>query len=144
MQLMSAGAGGTTPTQTHPGGSHWACGCHRRRQRWCQCLGRSQPAFGALRIMPIERLNSILVVTPERYLDEARRWIEAPGSAPATTALGSSSFTRCRTSMPATLPLCWAAFLAMVTPDQCRGQLRCGSGFDQRHWLQFGPARKRF
>ncbi len=35
------------------------------------------PFFGALRIMPIERLNSILVVTPRAaYLEEARRWIE--------------------------------------------------------------------
>ena len=35
------------------------------------------PFLGALRIMPIERLNSILVVTPRAaYLEEARRWIE--------------------------------------------------------------------
>ncbi|MFC5500512.1 type II secretion system secretin GspD [Caenimonas terrae] len=35
------------------------------------------PFFGALRIMPIERLNSILVVTPKAaYLEDARRWIE--------------------------------------------------------------------
>jgi general secretion pathway protein D len=35
------------------------------------------PFFGALRIMPIERLNSIMVVTPRAaYLEEARRWIE--------------------------------------------------------------------
>ena len=40
-------------------------------------LGEGNPLFGALRIMPIERLNSILVVTPRAaYLDEARRWIE--------------------------------------------------------------------
>jgi general secretion pathway protein D len=35
------------------------------------------PFLGAVRVMPIERLNSILVVTPRAaYLDEARRWIE--------------------------------------------------------------------
>lgn len=35
------------------------------------------PFFGALRIMPIERLNSLLVVTPRAaYLEEARKWIE--------------------------------------------------------------------
>ena len=35
------------------------------------------PFFGALRIMPIERLNSILVVTPRAaYLEEVKRWIE--------------------------------------------------------------------
>ncbi|RID98625.1 type II secretion system protein GspD [Simplicispira hankyongi] len=40
-------------------------------------LGEGNPLFGALRIVPIERLNSILVVTPRaEYLDEARRWIE--------------------------------------------------------------------
>lgn len=40
-------------------------------------LGEGNPLFGALRILPIERLNSILVVTPRaEYLDEARRWIE--------------------------------------------------------------------
>ncbi|WP_313080238.1 type II secretion system secretin GspD [Pulveribacter sp.] len=40
-------------------------------------LGEGNPLFGALRVMPIERINSILVVTPRAaYLDEARRWIE--------------------------------------------------------------------
>lgn len=37
----------------------------------------SLPLFGAVRVMPIERINSILVVTPRAaYLEEARRWIE--------------------------------------------------------------------
>lgn len=40
-------------------------------------LGEGNPLYGALRIMPVERLNSILVVTPRAaYLEEARRWIE--------------------------------------------------------------------
>lgn len=40
-------------------------------------IGDSNPLFGALRIMPIERINSVLVVTPRAaYLEEARRWIE--------------------------------------------------------------------
>ena len=40
-------------------------------------LTEGNPLFGALRIMPIERINSILVVTPRAaYLEEARRWIE--------------------------------------------------------------------
>ncbi|GAA4418989.1 type II secretion system secretin GspD [Acidovorax lacteus] len=39
--------------------------------------GDANPLQGALRILPIERLNSILVVTPRAaYLDEARAWIE--------------------------------------------------------------------
>ena len=37
----------------------------------------SAPFYGALRILPIERINSVIVVTPRAaYLDEARRWIE--------------------------------------------------------------------
>lgn len=40
-------------------------------------LGEGNPVFGALRVMPVERLNAILVVTPRAaYLEEARRWIE--------------------------------------------------------------------
>ena len=40
-------------------------------------LTEGNPLFGALRIMPIERINSVLVVTPRAaYLEEARRWIE--------------------------------------------------------------------
>jgi general secretion pathway protein D len=40
-------------------------------------LSENNPLFGALRVLPIERINSILVVTPRAaYLDEARRWIE--------------------------------------------------------------------
>lgn len=42
-----------------------------------EMLGAANPVFGALRVMPVERLNSILVVTPRaEYLDIARRWIE--------------------------------------------------------------------
>ena len=37
----------------------------------------SAPFYGALRILPIERINSVIVVTSRAaYLDEARRWIE--------------------------------------------------------------------
>lgn len=40
-------------------------------------LGENNPLFGALRIMPIERINAVLVVTPRAaYLDEVRYWIE--------------------------------------------------------------------
>jgi len=40
-------------------------------------LAASSPLYGALRIIPIERINSVMVVTPRAaYLDEARRWIE--------------------------------------------------------------------
>lgn len=75
MQLMSAGAGGTTPTQATPAGATGRAGA--TAGAGASALGEANPLFGALRIMPIERLNSILVVTPRAaYLDEARRWIE--------------------------------------------------------------------
>ncbi len=42
------------------------------------------PLFGAIRILPVERLNSVIVVTARAaYLEEARRWVERldrPGS----------------------------------------------------------------
>ena len=40
-------------------------------------VAEGNPLAGAFRVLPIERLNSILVVTPRAaYLEEARRWIE--------------------------------------------------------------------
>lgn len=46
--------------------------------------GEVHPLFGAIRLLPLERLNSVIVVTSRSaYLDEARRWIERldrPGS----------------------------------------------------------------
>ena len=40
-------------------------------------LGEGSPLFGAVRVMPLERLNAVLVVTPRSaYLDEIRYWIE--------------------------------------------------------------------
>ena len=40
-------------------------------------LGAGSPFYGALRIIPIEQINSVMVVTPSAtYLDEARRWID--------------------------------------------------------------------
>lgn len=37
---------------------------------------QNSPMAGMLRLVPIERLNAVLVVTPQkRYLDEAERWI---------------------------------------------------------------------
>ena len=40
-------------------------------------LGENNPLFGALRVMPIERINAVMVVTPRAaYLDEVRYWIE--------------------------------------------------------------------
>jgi general secretion pathway protein D len=40
-------------------------------------LAEINPMFGAIRVMPIERINSLLVVSPRAaYLEEARQWIE--------------------------------------------------------------------
>lgn len=72
LQLMGSGAGGApAPAAAAAGAPRGAAGAG------VASLGEANPLFGALRIMPIERLNSILVVTPRAaYLDEARRWIE--------------------------------------------------------------------
>ncbi len=46
-------------------------------------LGDSNPLFGALRVLPIPRLNAVMVITPRAsYLDEAEKWIrrlDVPG-----------------------------------------------------------------
>ncbi len=39
-------------------------------------LGESNPLFGALRILPLESINAVLVITPRAaYLDEVQHWI---------------------------------------------------------------------
>ena len=47
-------------------------------------LSAAFPLFGALRVVPLERLNSVLVVTPRAaYIDEAKAWldkIDRPGA----------------------------------------------------------------
>ncbi|WP_230590706.1 type II secretion system secretin GspD [Delftia acidovorans] len=81
LQLMSGGGApgagapgaGVAPAATtaRPGGAATAA-----PGASMAALGEGNPLFGALRIIPIERLNSILVITPRAsYLDEARRWI---------------------------------------------------------------------
>ena len=71
-----AAPGGATPAGTATAGTAQAGGAANAAQATA-LLGEGNPLFGALRIMPIERLNSILVVTPRAaYLDEARRWID--------------------------------------------------------------------
>ena len=46
-------------------------------------LGESNPLYGALRILPIPRMNAVMVITPRAaYLDEAAKWIrrlDVPG-----------------------------------------------------------------
>jgi general secretion pathway protein D len=74
LRLVSGGGASAAATGTNSATSATALAAGGAGQT---SLGESNPLFGALRIMPIERLNSILVVTPRAaYLDEARRWIE--------------------------------------------------------------------
>jgi general secretion pathway protein D len=81
----AAGAAGTAGA-ARPGGAAAAAAPNA-----ATALGEGNPLFGALRIMPIERLNSILVITPRAaYLEEARRWIaklDQPGSGGAQPQL---------------------------------------------------------
>lgn len=66
-------SGSATSVTARPGGTAQAQGSGNAPA----ALTEANPLFGALRVMPIERLNSILVVTPRAsYLEEARRWIE--------------------------------------------------------------------
>ena len=74
LQLMS---GGSSSAATAAAANRSAGGAAGVPAAGAATLGENNPLFGALRIMPIERINSILVVTPRAaYLDEARHWIE--------------------------------------------------------------------
>ena len=70
-QASSGGGSSATATVGVPGTASASAGAS------AAALGENNPLFGALRIMPVERLNAVLVVTPRAaYLEEARRWIE--------------------------------------------------------------------
>jgi general secretion pathway protein D len=74
LRLLSAGAGAATPAPAAPAG---VAGSARVDSVGGSGLPASFPLSGALRVLPIERINSVMVVTPRAaYLDEARRWIE--------------------------------------------------------------------
>ncbi len=74
------GAGGApaaarpaTGAQTLPGGASGGAAANTP----AVALSENFPLYGAIRVLPIARINSILVVTPRAaYLEEARRWIE--------------------------------------------------------------------
>jgi general secretion pathway protein D len=63
------------PTGAVAGGGQAAAGAS---------LSPAFPLFGALRVVPLERLNSVLIVTPRAaYIDEAKAWldkIDRPGA----------------------------------------------------------------
>lgn len=72
--LRLVGGGGQSAAPASPGAPQ---GQRGNAAAPAAVLMEGNPFFGALRIMPIERINSILVVTPRAaYLEEARRWIE--------------------------------------------------------------------
>lgn len=82
LRLVSGGGGGSVasvPGSAMPGvaTASTSSGAVSASAAGSAALGESNPFFGALRIMPIERINSILVVTPRAaYLEEARLWID--------------------------------------------------------------------
>ncbi|MFZ4480704.1 MAG: type II secretion system secretin GspD, partial [Rhodoferax sp.] len=68
LRLFSPGGASAPATAPGAGGAASAPGANQ-----------AAPAslYSALRILPIERINSVMVVTPRAaYLDEAKRWIE--------------------------------------------------------------------
>jgi general secretion pathway protein D len=72
---VEAGLALLTPTAGRPAAS--AGGGAAPAGAAAAAFAESNPLAGAFRILPLERLNSILVVTPRAaYLEEARRWIE--------------------------------------------------------------------
>ena len=67
----SAAGGGAQPVAAAGGAAGTGSGVPATAQ------AEGNPFFGAMRIMPIERISSILVVAPRASsLDEARKWIE--------------------------------------------------------------------
>lgn len=72
----SAPASPTTPT-TRSAAAAAVAGGQAGAAAGMAGLAEGNPLFGAIRVMPIERINSLLVVTPRAaYLEEARIWIE--------------------------------------------------------------------
>lgn len=72
LQMMSSAAGRTGAPASGGGQGAGAAAAAAAAG-----LQEGHPLFGAIRVLPIERLNSVVVVTPRSaYLDDARRWIE--------------------------------------------------------------------
>lgn len=69
MRALNSGGTSSAPPAAASAGNSAAAGAGG--------LSPAFPLFGALRVIPIERINSIMVITPRAaYLEEARRWIE--------------------------------------------------------------------
>lgn len=78
LRLLSSGAsGGSTGGAASSTGAGAASANRVPDASAGAALPASFPLFGALRVLPIARINSVMVVTPRAaYLDEARRWID--------------------------------------------------------------------
>ena len=75
MRLL--GSGGAAAAPAPPGGGAGAAAAAAAAARTAETSATAFPLFGALRILPMERINSVIVVTSRAaYLDEARRWID--------------------------------------------------------------------
>lgn len=72
LRLLNGGGAATpAPSTASPSGGAPAIGSVNSQ------LAAGSPFYGALRVIPIERINSVMVVTPRAaYLDDVRRWIE--------------------------------------------------------------------
>lgn len=79
LRLLISGAGsaaGANSATAAAGAAATGAGASRSSDTGA-ALSTSFPLYGALRVLPIARINSVLVVSPRAaYLDEARRWIE--------------------------------------------------------------------
>ena len=86
MRLISSGAAAPPPAPAGGGAAAAAVAA-----RAVEASATAFPLFGALRILPMDRINSVIVVTPRAaYLDEARRWIDKldkPGGSTAEAQL---------------------------------------------------------
>ena len=80
LRLLNAGssaAPSSASATTAPATATSGTSTNRSADTSTAALPSSFPLYGALRILPIERINSVMVVSPRAaYLDEARRWIE--------------------------------------------------------------------
>ncbi len=75
LRLFGLGTSGAPTAQPTPPGA--AAAAAAAAARAAEAATAAFPPLGGLRILPLERINSVIVVTSRAaYLDEARRWIE--------------------------------------------------------------------
>lgn len=75
-RAMAGGGGGASPVPQGAAPAP-AAGAAQSAAASATALPANHPLFGAVRVLPMERINSVVVVSARAaYLDEARRWIE--------------------------------------------------------------------